>query len=108
MSYFVTLYEAKTHLSGLVDRAAAGEEIIIAKNGIPQARLMPLAVRGEPRRPANAMRISRIAADFDTPDPAIEALFGGQDASTYCSTPKSSFGGTAGQGAERRYARPHR
>lgn len=79
MPPFVTLYEAKTHLSALVDRAAAGEEIIIAKNGIPQARLLPLASRGEPRKPANAMRIRHIAADFDAPDPAIEALFGGGD-----------------------------
>jgi prevent-host-death family protein len=79
MPHFVTLYEAKTHLSGLVDRAAAGEEIVIAKNGVPQARLVPLASRGEPRKPANAMHIRRIAADFDTPDPAIEALFGGEE-----------------------------
>jgi hypothetical protein len=47
---------------------------------LPQARLVPLAVRGERRAPANAMRIRRIAADFDAPDPAIEALFGGEDA----------------------------
>ena len=80
MPHFFTLYEAKTHLSGLVDRAAAGEEIVIAKNGVPQARLVPLAVRGERRAPANAMRIRRIAADFDAPDPAIEALFGGETA----------------------------
>jgi prevent-host-death family protein len=80
MSHFVTLYEAKTHLSGLVDRAAAGEEIVIAKNGVPQARLVPLAARGERRAPANAMRIRRIAVDFDAPDPAIEALFGGETA----------------------------
>ncbi len=46
MPHFVTLYQAKTHLSGLVDRAAAGEEIVIAKNGVPQARLVPLASRG--------------------------------------------------------------
>jgi prevent-host-death family protein len=78
MPPFVTLYEAKTHLSGLVDRAAAGEEIVIAKNGIPQARLVPLASRGEPRQAANSMRIRRIADDFDAPDPAIEALFGGE------------------------------
>ncbi|HSZ93110.1 MAG TPA: type II toxin-antitoxin system Phd/YefM family antitoxin [Acetobacteraceae bacterium] len=80
MSHFVTLYEAKTHLSGLVDRAAAGEEIIIAKNGIPQARLVPLASHGERRKPANAMRIRHIAADFDALDPAIETVFGGEDA----------------------------
>jgi prevent-host-death family protein len=79
MPHFVTLYDAKTHLSGLVDRAAAGEEIVIAKNGVPQARLVPLASRGERRKPANAMRIRRITADFDSPDLAIDALFGGEE-----------------------------
>jgi prevent-host-death family protein len=77
MPPFVSLYDAKTQLSGLVDRAAAGEEIVIAKNGVPHARLVPIAYRGELRRPANAMRIRRIAADFDAPDPAIERLFEG-------------------------------
>jgi len=80
MPHFVTLYEAKTHLSGLVDRAAMGEEIVIAKSGVPQARLVPLTVRGERRAPANAMRIRRIATDFDAPDPAIESLFGNETA----------------------------
>jgi prevent-host-death family protein len=80
MPHFVTLYDAKTHLSNLVDRAAAGEEIVIAKNGVPQARLVPLAAHRERRKPANAMRIRRIAADFDAPDPTIEALFGTEPA----------------------------
>ena len=77
MTQFVSLYEAKTRLSGLVDRAAAGEEIVIAKNGVPHARLVPIAFRGELRKPANAMRIRRIAADFDATDTAIERLFEG-------------------------------
>lgn len=38
----VNLYEAKTQLSSLVDRAAAGEEIVIAKNGKPMARLVAI------------------------------------------------------------------
>ena len=38
----VNLYEAKTQLSSLVERAAKGEEIIIAKAGKPLARLIPL------------------------------------------------------------------
>jgi prevent-host-death family protein len=38
----VNLYEAKTHLSSLVERAAKGEEIVIAKAGKPMARLMPV------------------------------------------------------------------
>jgi prevent-host-death family protein len=39
----VNLYEAKTHLSSLVDRAAMGEEIVIAKAGKAMARLLPVA-----------------------------------------------------------------
>ena len=39
----VNLYEAKSRLSALVERAAAGEEIIIAKAGHPKARLVPFA-----------------------------------------------------------------
>ena len=77
MPAFVSVYDAKTQLSRLVDRAAAGEEIVIAKNGVPHARLVPIAHRGELRKPANAMRIRLIAADFDAPDPAIERLFEG-------------------------------
>ena len=39
------LYEAKLNLSRLVERAAAGEEIVIAKNGKPMAKLVPLPAR---------------------------------------------------------------
>ena len=41
----VNVHEAKTHLSRLLERAHAGEEIILAKAGKPYARLMPLAQR---------------------------------------------------------------
>jgi len=43
----VNLYEAKTQLSSLVERAAKGEEIVIAKAGKPMAKLMPLADKDE-------------------------------------------------------------
>lgn len=46
----INVHEAKTHLSRLLERANRGEEVIIAKNGKPYARLCPLA-RPEPRRP---------------------------------------------------------
>lgn len=49
----VSLYEAKTNLSKLVEEAEAGEEIIIAKNGKPKARLAPIkqeAPTKEPRK----------------------------------------------------------
>jgi prevent-host-death family protein len=41
------VHEAKTHFSRLLERAHAGEEIVIAKNGVPHARLVPL---GEPKQ----------------------------------------------------------
>lgn len=64
------LYDAKTRLSELVDRAAAGEEIIIAKNGRPLARLAPLP-REQPRRvPGGWEGMIWIADDFDAPLPA--------------------------------------
>ena len=59
----INLYDAKTHLSELVDRASAGEEVIIAKAGKPMARLVPLAVRE--RTPGRGKGKIRIAHDFD-------------------------------------------
>jgi prevent-host-death family protein len=38
----VNVHEAKTHLSRLIDRASAGEEIILSKAGKPKAKLVPL------------------------------------------------------------------
>ncbi|HZK98866.1 MAG TPA: type II toxin-antitoxin system prevent-host-death family antitoxin [Caulobacteraceae bacterium] len=77
MSLLVSLYEAKTKLSALVERAAAGEEIVITKNGKPQARLVPIPFKGQRRSPAQAMGVTFLAEDFDAPDPRIEALFTG-------------------------------
>jgi prevent-host-death family protein len=50
----LNLQRAKTQLSRLVDRAAAGEEIVIAKRGRPMARLVPLAPK--PRRVAGVLK----------------------------------------------------
>lgn len=67
----VNLYEAKTQLSSLVERAANGEEIVIAKAGKPMARLVPPASASQsPRKPGkNYMGITYIADDFDAPLP---------------------------------------
>ena len=43
MSTIVNVHEAKTNFSKLLDRAHAGEEIVLAKAGKPYARLVPLA-----------------------------------------------------------------
>ena len=65
----VNLYEAKTHLSDLVERAARGEEIVIAKAGQPKARLVAFAPAARPRRPGAWKGRVRIGADFDAPLP---------------------------------------
>jgi prevent-host-death family protein len=65
----INLYEAKTNLSSLVDRAAAGEEIVIAKGGRPLARLVPLHQRTAPRPLGLLAGQVRVGADFDDPLP---------------------------------------
>ncbi len=67
----VNLYEAKTQLSSLVERAAKGEEIIIAKAGKPMVKLVPLAPESKPLRKfgQNLLGITYIADDFDAPLP---------------------------------------
>ena len=65
----VNVHEAKTHLSRLLDRVAAGEEIVIAKAGKPIARLVP-AETLEPRKPG--VRKGRVTEAFFEPLPAEE------------------------------------
>lgn len=45
----INIQAAKTHLSRLVDEAAAGEEIVLAKAGKPLVRLVPFRASGQPR-----------------------------------------------------------
>ena len=45
----INVHQAKTHLSRLLERVAQGDEIVIAKNGQPVAKLVPYLT--EPRRP---------------------------------------------------------
>jgi len=76
MSSIVDICDAKSELSALIDRAAAGEEIVIAKDGAPRARLVSIPYTEAPRTPAGAMGLTYIADDFDAPDPKIQASFG--------------------------------
>ena len=66
----VSLYEAKTHLSALVERAADGEEIVISKSGKPKARLVPLDDVPPLREPGKGRGQWRVRNDFDAPLPA--------------------------------------
>ena len=72
------LYEAKTALSSLVDRAAEGEVIYIAKAGKVKAKLVPTRTPRKRREPGGWERKVRIAPDFDAPlPPGIRAGFEG-------------------------------
>jgi prevent-host-death family protein len=65
----VNVHEAKTQLSRLLQRVAAGEEVTIANRGVVVARLVPVA---RPVRRVLGLESGRlkIAADFDAPLPA--------------------------------------
>jgi prevent-host-death family protein len=64
----VNVHQAKTHLSKLLERVEAGEEVIIARAGEPVARLIPFARPGKRTLGLDAGQ-GFIAADFDAPLP---------------------------------------
>lgn len=65
----VNIHEAKTHLSRLLARVAAGEEIVISRAGRPVARLVPLDGKRKRRVLGMDRGRGRIAEDFDAPLP---------------------------------------
>jgi prevent-host-death family protein len=65
----VNVHEAKTHLSRLLKRVAAGEEIIISKAGKPVAKLTPLSKPQTNRVPGLDKGVIQIPHDFDAPLP---------------------------------------
>ncbi|MCB9726846.1 MAG: type II toxin-antitoxin system Phd/YefM family antitoxin [Deltaproteobacteria bacterium] len=71
----VNIGEAKTHLSRLLERVAAGEEIIISKANRPIARLVPLQGARTPRRPGRFAGQIVVRDDFDAPLPEFEHAF---------------------------------
>jgi prevent-host-death family protein len=75
MTDTVNIHEAKTHLSRLVERVEAGEEVVIARAGRPVARLVPIRARTQPRVPGLWRDQVVIADDFDAPNEEIADLF---------------------------------
>jgi prevent-host-death family protein len=69
MALQVNVHEAKTHLSKLLARVSAGEEVIIARAGKPIARLVPITERPQKRVPGSAKGKVFISPDFDAPLP---------------------------------------
>jgi prevent-host-death family protein len=73
----VNIHAAKTQLSALVEEAASGKEIIIAKAGKPVARLAPLERRKFDRKPGRLKGLIKMHKNFDDPlPPELAAAFG--------------------------------
>ncbi|MHB1192956.1 MAG: type II toxin-antitoxin system Phd/YefM family antitoxin [Longimicrobiales bacterium] len=74
----VNIHEAKTHFSKLLRRVAAGETVVIARAGVPVARLVPEPGPQEPRVLGAYRGAVTWADDFDAPlpDPLMEAFEG--------------------------------
>lgn len=68
MTITENIYEAKTHFSRLLERALAGDEVIIAKAGHPVACLVPYrSPHPENRKPGSAVGAFQMTDDFDAP-----------------------------------------
>ena len=80
MTMLVNIHEAKTHFSRLLQKVAEGEEITIARAGVPVARLIAVAPAAA-ARPLGAMQGQiYIADDFDAPlSEDVLALFYGDE-----------------------------
>ncbi len=72
------VHEAKTHLSKLLQRVIAGEEIVIAKSGKPVAKIIPLKQKPKGRKSGSAKGKIWMAPDFNDPlpDEILEAFEG--------------------------------
>ena len=79
MTETVTVTEAKTQLSQLIERAANGEEIVIRRGKSPVAKLVPLSQAAGRRIPGDLRGQIWMSDDFDEPDEEIERLFGTRD-----------------------------
>ena len=70
MASQANIHDAKTHFSRLIQRALAGEEIVIARAGKPVVRLVPVESGGlHGREPGAATGAVRMEPDFDAPLP---------------------------------------
>lgn len=72
----VTIHEAKTHLSRLVQRAHAGEEIVIRRGKVPMAKLVGYDPPAVSRTPGRLRGQIEMAPDFDDLDDEMGDLFG--------------------------------
>ena len=71
------IHNAKAHLSKLIKRALAGEEVVIARAGEPLVRLTPVQQDTTPRQGGQWKGKVQVAPDFDEFDVELERLFYG-------------------------------
>ena len=74
------IHSAKAHLSSLINRALAGEEVVIARSGSPLVGLVPVQADPLPRQGGQLKGKIWIAEDFDAFDEELEKLFTGEGA----------------------------
>ena len=79
MSEMVTVTEAKTQLSSLIERVREGEEIVIRRGQRPVAKLISYAPEAKRRIPGDLKGQIWMSEDFDEPDEDLERLFGTRD-----------------------------
>lgn len=72
MAEIVNMHKAKTTLSRLVERSLAGEEVIIARDGTPLVRLVPIPHKPEKRVPGRSKGRIWIASDYELTDEEID------------------------------------
>ena len=75
----VGAFEAKTHLSQLLDDVAAGGEILITRRGAPVARLVPVEGAGRARRQAAMARVGDLRARIAGPGMSLEEIAAARD-----------------------------
>jgi len=77
----INMFQAKTHLSGLVARALQGEEVVIAKNGEPLVKLAPV-VKPRGLTGFGSLKVKKLDAAFSAEvDAEIAAGFYGEASS---------------------------
>jgi len=85
----ISLFEAKTHLSRVVEELVSGseEEVIISRHGKPMVRVTAIQPKNISRRIGLAKGKFVVPDDFDAMNPQIEQLFAAEGGTSYASAP---------------------
>lgn len=75
---FVNIHQAKTHFSHLINQALKGEEVVIAKAGVPLIKLTPYEKKSTKRKGGQLKGVLLIEDNFDDPLPedVLKSFYG--------------------------------